>query len=79
MFRLRKGWGEGEPRGWIGTGLGNPQPLSQIEAATLNHIARSNMGFGFFLQGLLLKSFSNVHVDTGAAKGEMMASPTRKV
>ena len=71
---MKKAWDGGEPRGWTGTGLGNPQPLSQIQAAISDHTASSNVGFGFFLQGLLLKSFK-VHVDAGATKGEMKAPP----
>lgn len=71
---MRKGRAGGEPRELDGTGLGNPQPLSQIQAAISGHTASSTVGVGFFLQGLFLSSFG-LHVDRGATRGEMKAFP----
>lgn len=71
---MTKGWAGGEPRGWTRTGLRNPQSISQIRAAISDHTASSNVGVGFFLQGLFHNNFG-VHVDRGATRGEMKASP----
>jgi len=70
---MRKGWDGGEPGDGLEQDWGTHSPSARFRLQ-FQIRARSSVGCGFFLQSSLLISFE-VHVDTGATKGEMKASP----